>query len=84
MVSACMVFLPFFVFDATFTIIVRPHPLRTPLTYVQHAENTNARAQCIEINIPKRDGHTYIPTQNEMRSRISCLALRRSATKTIH
>ena len=23
--------------------------------------------------------HTYIPTQNEMRSRISCLALRRSA-----
>ena len=25
------------------------------------------------------DIHTYIPTQNEMRSRISCLALRRSA-----
>ena len=27
------------------------------------------------------DVHTYIPTQNEMRSRISCLALRRSATR---
>ena len=35
----------------------------------------NARAQCIEISIPKRDGHTYIhtyiqtdrQTQNEMR-----------------
>ena len=28
--------------------------------YMQHAGNTNARAQCIEISIPKRDGHTYI------------------------
>ena len=57
------------------TTIVRPHPLHTPLT-CKHA-------QYAESNIPKRDGHTYIhtyiPTQNEMRSRISCLALRRSA-----
>ena len=62
MVSAGMlVFLPFFVFDriATFTTIVRPHPLRTPL--YMHAGNSNARAQCTEISIPKRDGHTYIP-----------------------
>ena len=41
--------------------IVRPHPLRTPLT-CSHAVNTNARAQCTELNIPKRDGHTYIHT----------------------
>ena len=47
--------------------------------YVQHAGNTDARAQCIKISIPKRDGHTYIPTQNKMRSRISCLVLRCSA-----
>ena len=54
MVSACIVFLPFFVFDATtFMTIVRPHPLRTP---------PNARAQCIKISIPKRDGRTYIHT----------------------
>ena len=46
------------------------------------AGNTNARAQCTEISIPKRDGHTNIPTQSEIRSRISCLALRRSAIKT--
>ena len=63
MASAAMVFLPFFVFDVTFTTIVRPHPSRTPL-YMQHGGNTkiNARAQCIEISIPKRDGHTYIHT----------------------
>ena len=46
---------------------------------MQHVRNTNAHALCIKICIPKRDGHTYIPTQNEMRSRISCLTLRRSA-----
>ena len=54
-----------------------------PLLACKHAGNSNARAQCTEISIPKRDGHTYIhtyiPTQNEMRSRISCFALRRSA-----
>ena len=34
--------------------------------------------------IPKRDGyiHTYIQTISEMRRRISCLALRRSATRS--
>ena len=32
-----------------------------------------------KISIPKRDRHTYIHTQNEIRSWISCLALRRSA-----
>ena len=26
------------------------------------AGNTNARAQCTETSIPKRDGHTYIQT----------------------
>ena len=30
--------------------------------YVQHAININVRVQCIEISIPKRDGHTYIHT----------------------
>ena len=79
MASAGMVFLPFFVLDATFTTIVRPHPLRTPL-YMQ--ETLNARAQCIEISIHKRDGHTYIHTDAKRdASRISCLALRRSAIK---
>ena len=48
-------------------------------TSFAHAPSMHARAQCTEISIPKRDGHTYIPTQNKMRSRISCLALRRSA-----
>ena len=32
-----------------------------------------------KISTPKHDGHTYKQTQNEMQSRISCLALRRSA-----
>ena len=30
--------------------------------YMQHAGNTDAHAQCTEISIPKRDGHTYIHT----------------------
>ena len=47
--------------------------------YMQHAVNSNACEVYTKINIPKRDGHTYIPMQNEMRSRISCLALKRSA-----
>ena len=28
--------------------------------------NTNTHAQCTEISIPKCDGHTYIPTQQDM------------------
>ena len=32
----------------------------TPLHACKHAGNSNARAQCTEISIPKRDGHTYI------------------------
>ena len=53
--------------------------------YMQHAGgNTklNARAQCIEISIPKRDGHTYIHTDAKRDAKqdlFSCLALRRSA-----
>ena len=51
--------------------------------------DNNSAAMCVrrtssarhiqKISILKCDGHTYIQMQNEMRSRISCLALRRSA-----
>ena len=33
-----------------------------PLHACKHAGNSNARVQCTEISIPKRDGHTYIHT----------------------
>ena len=33
-----------------------------PLHACKHTGNSNARAQCTEIGIPKRDGHTYIHT----------------------
>ena len=55
---------------------------------MQQAGNTNAHAQCTDISIPKRDGHTYIhtyiPTKNEMQSRISYLALMRSAISRVN
>ena len=51
--------------------------------------DNNSAAMCVrrtssarhiqKISILKCDGHTYTQMQNEMRSRISCLALRRSA-----
>ena len=47
------------------------------------ARRTFSARRAQKISVPKRDGHTYIhtyiQTQNEMRSKISCLALRRSA-----
>ena len=54
---------------------VHDNSAATHAPYVQHAGNTNARAQCIEI-LSVTDIHTYIPTQNEI---ISCLALRHLA-----
>ena len=65
---------PFFVFDRrNATTIVRPHPLCTPLTCSMHSVPKFTFLSVTDI-------HTYIPTQNEMQSRISCLVLRRSAT----
>ena len=69
MAPACMVLLPFF--KLCVRRDVHDNSVATSFAhapYMQHAGNTNARAQCIEISIPKRDGHTYIPTQNEMES----------------
>ena len=45
------------------------------------AGNANAHAPRTEISITKHDIHTYIQTKNEMRSKISCLALRRPVTR---
>ena len=55
--------------------------LRTPppQDYAYATGNTNARAQCTEISIPKHDRHTYIPMHKDIQSRISCLTLRHSA-----
>ena len=55
----------------------------------QQVADNNSAAVCLhhtssachiqKISIPKCDGHTYIQTQNEVRSRISCLMLRHLA-----
>ena len=58
MASACMVFI-------STVLCVHDNSAATSFAhapYMQHAVNTNARVQCTEINIPKHDGHTYIPT----------------------
>ena len=73
-----------FVFDriATFTTIVRPHLLRTPLyTHASMQETVMRMRSVLKLAfLSVTYIHTYIHTDaNEMRSRISCLALRRSA-----
>ena len=64
MASACMVFFgtAFFLFDRSDVHDNSAATFFAHAPYMQHAGNTNARAQCTEISIPKRDGHTYIHT----------------------
>ena len=65
MASACMVFLPFIVFDhiATFNDNSAASSfVHAPLHACKHAGNSNVRVQCTEISIPKCDGHTCIHT----------------------
>ena len=62
MASACMVFLPFFVFDATFTTIVRPHPLRTPLTCSMQETIMRVRGVSKLAFLSVTDIQTYIHT----------------------
>ena len=60
------------------------HSSDIPKRYTGARDTTFARS-ARNNQIPKRDGyiHTYIQTISEMRRRISCLALRRSATKAL-
>ena len=63
MASACMVFLLFFGRRDVHNNSAATSFAHAP--YMQHAGNNNARAWCIEISIPKCDGHTYIHTDTK-------------------
>ena len=58
-----LVFLPFFVCVRSHCD-VHDNSAATSFAHapLQHVGNSNAHAQCTEISIPKRDGHTYIHT----------------------
>ena len=65
------VLMVFLSFDVTFTTIVRPHPLCTPLTCSMQETLMRVRSVPKLVFLSVTDIHTYIPAQNEMRSRIS-------------